>query len=144
MYQNTITVFNYHSGKWYPTIIEGVNLVETTGASKAAVAGTTNGDSSDFIIHTAADKTVTTRVGKKAYLSPKAYAKTDAPARYITFKPEQDFIYNGVWESTEPIVDADCGDEGLYSALNEEYDGVYMITYATWFGLLPHFEIGGR
>lgn len=143
MYQNTITIFNFHDGVWYPSIVEGANLVVTEGKSSTAMSGQTNSDSVEIIIHSTAAKMIETTDGAKAYVTPKAYAKCTAPANCVTFTPEQDFIYDGAWPSTEPIPDEGY-DTGLYSALNEEYDGIYMISNATYFGLLPHFEIGGR
>ena len=46
-------------------------------------------------------------------------------------------------DDTEPLTDDDY-DEGLYHALNAERDGIYLISSAGFYGLLPHFEIGGR
>ena len=59
------------------------------------------------------------------------------------FAPECDFIFAGAWPDTEPLTDDDY-DEGLYHALNAERDGIYLISSAGFYGLLPHFEIGGR
>lgn len=143
MYDNTITLFNRHNGKWYPSIIEGVDMVATEAASPTTLSGITNGDAVEIIIHCTKAKGITTTAGLKAYVSPKAYAACSAPADCITFTPETDFIYEGAWPSTSPIDDVGY-ESGLYAAMNEEYDGVHMITSAVFFGLLPHFEIGGR
>ena len=45
--------------------------------------------------------------------------------------------------SAEPIPEDDY-DEGFYHAMNDANDGVYRITAAAWYDLLPHFEIDGR
>ena len=96
------------------------------------------------IIHCTADKTFTTADGtEKSYTGAKAYAKCENPTACITFKPECDFIYEGAWPDLEPLREEDY-ESGLYHALNDEYDGVYMISSAAYYGLLPHFEIGGR
>lgn len=144
MYDHTITLFCMHGDTWYPSVIEGVDLIATESASKTPLAGQTNGDSVEIIVHSSAAKVVKTKAGAKAYVTPKAYAATNAPANCLTFTPEQDFILDAEWPSTDPIPDDAYGDTGLYSAFNEDHDGVYMITSAKYLGLLPHFEIGGR
>lgn len=64
-------------------------------------------------------------------------------AKAFGVAPECDFIFAGAWPDTEPLTDDDY-DEGLYHALNAERDGIYLISSAGFYGLLPHFEIGGR
>lgn len=144
MYRDTVTVFNYHtaSGCWFPSVVSGADLLVTKSRS-ATAAGGNNADTVDIIIHCTADKRISTGAGIKSYTGPKEYACCENPAQYITFAPECDFIYAGAWPDTEPLTDDDY-DEGLYHALNEEHDGVYLISYAAFYGLLPHFEIGGR
>lgn len=140
MYDKTITVFNYHkkSGKWFPTVISNVNLLVNDSRSLTS-NGINNANSTEIIVNCLPDKTI----NRKKYLSPKQFAKCDEPDRYITFTPESDFFYDGAWEDNGDIVDDDY-DEGFYHAMNDEYDEVHMITYATFFSLLPHFEIGGK
>lgn len=144
MYKNTITVFNYHkkSGYWYPSVISGADLLESA-SSNHTTGGTNNTDTVSAIIHCTAGRVVRTQSGFKDYVSPKEYARSEDPGRLITFKPERDFIYAGAWSDTSPIND-DEYDESLYNALNEEYDGVYRISSVAFYGMLPHFEIGGR
>ena len=144
MYQNTITIFNYHagSGMWYPSVVEGADLI-VNKSSTSTTAGKNNADSVDIIVHCSAEKVITTTAGAKSYTGPKEYAKCENPAERITFKPECDFIYDGIWPELAPISD-DGYDSGLYHALNDEHDGIYMISSAAFYGLLPHFEIGGR
>ena len=52
MYNNTITLFNFHksTGKWYPSVISDVDLVgyEASAATKESV---NNSDEVDVIIH---------------------------------------------------------------------------------------------
>ncbi len=144
VYCDTITVFNYHkkSDCWYPSVIPGVDLLEAKSRS-ATATGTNNADAVDIIIRCTPGKEITTAAGAKRYVGLKEYAKSDTPEEFITFTPECDFIYAGAWPETEPLLDDDY-DEGLYHAMNEGYDGVYMISSTGFYGLLPHFEIGGR
>ena len=145
MYQNTITLFNFHeaTGLWYPSVFTGVDL-GVNNSSRSTKDGKNNGDAVSVIIHCTADKTFTTADGtEKSYTGAKAYAKCENPTACITFNPVCDFIYEGVWPDLEPLREEDY-ESGLYHALNDEHDGVYMISSAAYYGLLPHFEIGGR
>lgn len=142
MHDRTITIFNYHGGKWYPSVIRGVSVLENVASSATTQGGKTGSDVLEVSIKTSSAKTVETAAGYKSYVKPKSYAVCADPSEFLTFTPEQDFIYCGEW--LEGAVADDDYDSGLYHAMNEEYDGVYKITSATWLGLLPHFEIGGR
>lgn len=142
MHDGTITLFNLHKGAWYPSVIRGVTVVEAAATTATTQAGWTAGDALEVSIKTSRAKAVETASGYKAYVTPKTYAACADPAEFLTFTPEQDFIYCGEWPGGS-VADDDY-DSGLYHAMNEEYDGVYKITSATWLGLLPHFEIGGR
>ena len=143
MHDQAVTLFNRHNGKWYPTVIHGVTVVELTVTSTTETAGRTNGDTVELSIKTTVAKAIETTVGLKPYIPPKAYAVCTDPGKCVTFKPEQDFVYIGEWPVVEPIPDDDF-ESGFYHAINEEHDGVYMITSVSWLGLIPHFEIGGR
>lgn len=144
MYQNTITIFNYHKATelWYPSVISGVDLIASK-ANNTTKEGLNNGDVVDIIIHCTPDKQITTSEGVKSYTGAKEYAKCDNPASRITFTPEKDFIYEGIWPDTSAI-SGDDYESGLYHELNENFDGVYLINSVVYYGLLPHFEIGGR
>lgn len=143
MHDRTITLFNYHGGKWYPSVIHGVSVLENVASSATTQGGKTGSDTLEVSIKTSSSKGIETATGFKTYVSPNAYAACSAPADCLTFKPERDFIYCGEWP-TAPIDDAEYEESGLYHAMNEEHDGVYMITSVAWYGLIPHFEIGGR
>lgn len=174
MYRKTITLFNYHgeTDSWYTTVFIGADLIENSGAN-ATRQGETNSAAVDLIVHVQRDKKADTIVYKpkriadaegnilvsgedsfiiygdpvlhadKQYAGPKAYAAIENPRNYFTFTPESDFFIVGNYYSDAPISDADFED-GLYSAMNAAHDGVYMITSAAFYSLLPHFEIGGR
>lgn len=150
MYDAVVTLFNFHeaTGAWHTTVFNGVNLLETKAETATRDSGRTNGDTVELILHTDSGK-IAQAVGADGetasvqYVGPKAYSALDDPQGYFTFKAETDFVVVGNHGQTTPVID-DEYDEGLYHAMNNEYDGVYMITAAAFFGLLPHFEIGGR
>lgn len=145
MCQNTITLFNYHetTGLWFPSVFKGVDL-GVNASSNSTKDGKNSNDTVIIIIHCTKDKVFTTADGtKKSYTGAKAYAKCDNPTTCITFKPECDFIYEDDWTDLTPISDEEY-ESGFYHTMNEEYDGVYMISSAAFYDLLPHFEIGGR
>lgn len=140
MYDQTITLFNYRKddGLWHTAVFHGVNVVEPR-ASAETTQGTANRDAVEVILHCSADKAA----GGLQYIPPKAYQALEAVDGYFTLTPEVDFIAIGEHLSDVPVSE-EAYDEGLYHAMNDANDGVYMITSATWFSLLPHFEIGGR
>ena len=144
MFVSTITVFNYHEATktWYLSMITGVHLLSAK-SSTGTTTGVNNGDTVEVIVRCAKDRSITTSIGKKQYVAPKEYGKSENPEDLITFTPETDFIYSGEWENLTPIPE-DEESQGLYYEMNDEHDGVFAITSAGFFGLLPHFEIGGR
>ena len=169
MYDRTITVFNLHGDTWYPHVIHNADLIDVESKSHTPMAGLTSADSVEIIVrfkrgcarvvdgegNAIADRfrnilvfcvpftAIDTDGGRMKYLPPKAFAACDDPGSCITFTPETDFIYDGEWSDAAPIPDGEY-ENGLYDCLNEELDGVYMITRAAQYRLLPHFEIGGR
>lgn len=140
MYNRVITLFNFREadGLWRTILFKGVNVYEQN-ASSASTQGTNNGGSAEIIL--LSDRRM--RVGKLQYVSPKVYQTLDDVTGYFTLTPNVDFIALGDNTSEEPISEDDY-DEGFYHAMNDANDGVYKITAATWFDLLPHFEIDGR
>jgi len=144
MYDATITLFNFHANteKWYTSVFSGVNFLDTKASNATPMNGTTDGSTAEVILHTTASKAAQGKSGELQYIGPRGYAALSAPAGYYTFKPETDFFIVGD-HASEPI-DDNAYDEGLYHVKNAAMDEVYMITGASWFGLLPHFEIGGR
>lgn len=169
----TVFNFHEKTGAWYTTVFKNVNLLEATGETATRDSGRTNNDSVELIIRILPDKSAHTVIYEpylvitnegdtyvdnrgvrlsyrepdtdevRWYIGPKAYAKLDNPHGYFTFKAETDFFVVGNYSSEVPITDDDY-DEGLYHAMNDAQDGVYMITSAAYFSLLPHFEIGGK
>ena len=146
MYDDTITLFNFcaATGCWYPSVLSGVEL-GVSHANNSTREGNKNANTFVALIHTndMSDKLLTTSEGVKSYIGSKEYAACADPAGFYTFTPEQDFIYEGEWESLDPIEES-SEDEGLYQQMNDQYDGVHMIQSAEFFRLLPHFEVEGR
>lgn len=144
LYGNTITLWNYHelSGKWYPSVIDGVDL-GVSHSSTATREGGSNANTVIVLIRTGSGKELRTTMGMKRYLTPKEYAKCDDPEGCYTFAPELDFFCEDEWDDLTPCAE-DEEEEGLYQSMNDFYDGVHLIQSAEFFGLLPHFEIGGR
>lgn len=142
MYNTTLTLFNYHKGTnlWYTTVFHGADLIAAQGADSSP-QGIQNKDAVDIIIRTNALQRVESSTGTKQYLGPKAYAVCETPENCFTFTAETDFVVVGDCGVNEPM--EDDGDCGLYHSMNDSRDGVYLIHTATYYSLLPHFEIGG-
>lgn len=140
MYDATITLFNLRrsDNTWRTTLFEGVNITEPKAAT-ATTQGTRSDDTVEIMLRCDRSQCA----AGMQYAPPKAYQALDDPTGYFTLTPEADFIAVGD-HTTDETVREDDYDEGLYHAMNDLYDGVYMVTGATWFSLLPHFEIGGR
>lgn len=145
MHTDTITLWNFHkkSGKWYPTVIGGCTC-RINAASAASVHGGNAKDAFTASIPCTAQQSVIAADGaEKPILGPKAYAASDAPQACITFSPGMDFIAEGSSDDATPICDADY-DGGFYDAMNAENDDVHLITSSVYYGLIPHYEIGGK
>ena len=146
MYQNAITLFNRKPGArgegniWYPTVIEGANLV----TDRAAIAAKYGPEAKDTAIlnirYTQQDGEIV--VAGKPWMAPKEWDKTTDS---ITFKAgsDFDFFWEGAW--TGGIVrDSDYSDEGFYGFMNRTKDFVFAITSVSRVSLIPHFEITGK
>jgi len=88
---------------------------------------------SDFFILGASEETVANQNG--SWQAP-VQEGTNLYIRMLDFS----YVRN---EYNEPIADNEY-ESGLYNDMNSKYDGVYKITTSAFFGLIPHFEIGGR
>ena len=84
-------------------------------------------------------------IDDKLYLLPKEW-KNQTEERLVqtfTFEADSqgfDFFYEGEWERLEPISN-DAYDNGFYSYMNKTYDNVFVITSATKYSIIPHFEV---
>lgn len=149
MFADTVTLFNFHekSGKWFPTVLSGVDLQVDSGAKLSSPGTVDSADTVTLLIHSKSDKSVAVGTGevktRKSYLGPKAYAQCENPEVHFTFKTECDFFCEGEWPTSEPIVDDDY-DSGFYDEVNKERDGVYAVKNSAFLQLIPHFEVGGR
>lgn len=173
MFRDVVTVFNFHesSGFWHTTVFKNCDLRESKADKRSAGSGEVNESKVTLLVNVKQDKSAHTIIYEpnrivdnlgngllsgdrvmlsytdpdtsevKRYAGPKAYAQLENPRGFFTLKPACDFIVAGNFFS-EPIRD-DGYDEGLYHAMNRAQDEVYMITSAAFFGLIPHFEIGG-
>ena len=142
MYDTTLTLFNYHKGTnlWYTTVFHGADVIAAEAADSSA-RGIQSKDGVEIIIRTNALQVAVTPTGEKQYYTPKAYGNCGTPESSFTFTPETDFVMVGDFGASEPLEDdEDCG---LYHRMNDTHDGVYLIHTATYYSLLPHFEIGG-
>lgn len=152
MYDSTITLFNLREAedvrRWFPTVFHGVTLTEIRGNAAAPNAGIISADTVEVILPASADRSVSDGSGAAVrYALPKEYAALPDPSGRFTFTPQQDFFVVGDLSGTypEPVEDeAEDGFHGFYHAINKARDGVYLVTAAAFFPLIPHFEIGGK
>lgn len=134
MFDREITLFNLHGERWYTTLFTGVQM-NAVSSKTATTHGQNNGDTVEIIISMPCDGL--------SYMGPKAYAVLPDPTGYFTFAPESSFIVVGDHMENAPLNDDDY-EQGLYHEMNMTLDEVYMVTSATYYSLIPHFEIGGR
>jgi hypothetical protein len=145
MYSEAITLFNYHkaSNSWYPSVIRGVDLIDVRSKRNSATV-TSNADTAEILINCEADKSLQTDTGAKSYTTDKEFQRCAEPQNCYTFTEGKDFIYHGVWPTLTPISDNVGVDSGFFQSVNDNYSGVYKINSVAFYGLIPHFEIGGR
>ena len=152
MHDQTITLFNGHEKdgvlRWYPTVFSGVTLSEIRADTVSPNAGTVGADTVEVLLPVSPDRSLTDENGTvRQYIGPKAYAALDNPAGYFTFTPQQDFFVTGDLSAEYPAPAEDEAEDdfhGFYHALNQVRDGVYQVTSAVFYSLIPHFEIGGK
>lgn len=148
MYRDTVTLFNLHDGVWRASVLRGVDL----NADRAALIAKYGADCKDrarlhIRFQPAADGTAVVASGEDSYTvkTPREYAGEE---RTITFRPAYtgevlDFFLDGEWDGETDIADADY-EAGFYDHMNGTRDGVYTITEAARYSVIPHFEIIGR
>lgn len=133
MFCDTVTVYNYRAGQWFPTIITNAEL-QSENAAKENNSGASSSDGALLLVNISGNA-----VGGKEYVSPEAYARLSSPEGFVTFAPGDLFVVGGF----SGIVNDDDYTDGFYSHLNEENSGCFKIISVKRFKLLPHFEIGG-
>lgn len=136
-YNDTVTLFNrfYDSDtdeqKYYPTLLENVNLVETKGAN-VTKSGMDSADAAKLFIDLGGLT--------KKYMEPKAWdalPETEKP-NYITFHPTDDFFIKGDQTSLE------LPGSRVYEWAHDSMDSVYKVTTVDKYeDIMPHFEVGG-
>lgn len=136
-YNDTVTLFNRFydpdtdETKYYLTLLENVNLVETKGAN-VTKSGLDSADASKLFIDFGA-------LSKK-YMEPKAWdalPEREKP-NYITFHPTDDFFIKGDQSSLE--LPESC----VYEWAHDSMDSVYKVTTVDKYeDIMPHFEVGG-
>lgn len=139
-YNDTVTLFNHFydpdtdETKYYPVLLENVNLVETKGAN-VTKSGLDSADAAKLFVDFS-------QVGKmgKSYMDPKAWdalPEAEKP-NYITFHPTEDFFIRGDQTSLE--LPESCA----YEWVHDNMDAVYKVTTVDKYEeIMPHFEVGG-
>ena len=133
IFKDTVTVFNYFNGKWFPTVLNGAELQFKNGINEKN-SGVSSSDNALLFVHISGDF-----IGGKKYLSPKAFQKSDDKENLVTFA-EGDFFVVG--EFSEIASEEDYL-SGYFSSMCEQYDYCYKITSVKRFKGIPHLEIGG-
>ena len=133
----TVTLFNRsfnaetEEETYYPTLLEGVDLVETKGAN-VSKSGLDSADAAKLFVC----------IGdvNKTYMEPKAWdaLTEDEKKNYITFHSTEDFFVKGDQTAVDlPETDA-------YEWMRNNFDDVYKVTNIDKYeDILPHFEVGG-
>lgn len=133
----TVTLFNRSFNAeteeeiYYPTLLEGVDLVETKGAN-VSKSGMDSADAAKLFVC----------IGdvNKTYMEPKAWdaLTEDEKKNYITFHSTEDFFVKGDQAAVDlPETDA-------YEWVRNNFDDVYKVTNIDKYeDILPHFEVGG-
>lgn len=133
----TVTLFNRafdpetEEEKYYPTLLEGVDLVETKGAN-VSKSGMDSADAAKLFVDV--NKTI------KPYLPSKEWKELpeEEMPNYITFTPAEDFFIKGDHTDVEPPT------EKALEWMQDNYDDCYKVTTIDKYeDILPHFEIGG-
>jgi hypothetical protein len=149
MYSDKITLFNRYKSRlgdmWYPTVIDGVNLL----IDKAAIMAKFGTESKDKAVlniqYNAAGGQII--IDGKQYLPPKEWKQQteDKLAESITFASgtDFDFFMLGEYPISEPIPDT-AFTEGFFNHMSEKCDFVFAVTSAAKYTAIPHFEITGE
>lgn len=146
MYQDTVTLFNRRREEagdiWYPTVLEGVDL-NVDHAALVAKYGSSCSDKA--VLHVKYDWHGGPKVCGKAYLTPMLWQAAEDPAKAVTFQTGEafDFFIEGAWPDSGPIAEADWPG-GFYGYLVKTRDGVYAVSSAARYSVIPHFEVMGR
>lgn len=131
-----VTIFNRffnpetEEEKYYPTVLDSVDIVETRGAN-ITNSGMNSADAVKLYVNF--DNLT------KPYIAPKEWdaLPEDIKTDYITFHPDEDFFVRG--DHTNELQS-----ERVYEWFRDNVDSVYKIsTVDKYEDVLPHFEVGG-
>ena len=140
MYIDTITLFNYHNGEWYPTVLNNVDL----NADKAAILARYGASSSDraklHVAYRISNGEI--KIGNYTYVRPENY---NGESGTITFADglEFSFFSSFAWDGEAVISDNDY-EQGFYNYLNSLSGEVYAVSSVAMYSVIPHFEIMGK
>lgn len=146
MYHDTVTLFNRKRGRdgdvWYPTVLEGVDLNEDRVAIAVKFGSASNDKAALHVRYDWQDGPV---AGGKKYLTPLLWQALEDPAAAFTFTAGEffDFFVTGAWPNTEPVQDS-AWLGGFYNHLIKTRDGVYAVSSAAQYSIIPHFEVMGK
>lgn len=140
MFDKKIVMFNRYENKWYPTEINGVDLITDRANVIARFGETSDGRA---VLHILVKDGL---IGGKTYTKPKSWNALLDPSNNITFQSGIDFFVEGyeVPDNTAGYIDDDDYAEGFYSAMKTAYDDVYMVVSVGQYYAIPHFEIIGK
>ena len=149
MYRDVVTLFNRSRktgrDEFWPTVLPGCDLNEDEAAVLAKY-GASAQDKAMLHVRYAVEAGEAVLCGK-VYRSPKEWrALTDEEkAETVTFQTGAgfDFFLRGVWSGEVPVNDEDYTD-GFYNELNRTRDGVYAVSSAARYSVIPHFEVMGK
>lgn len=139
-YNDTVTLFNCfcdpdtEEEKYYLTLLENVNLVETKGAN-VTKSGMDSADAVKLFV----DFSHLGKMGKP-YMEPKAWdaLPDDEKSNYITLHPTDDFFIKG------DHTDLEIPESEAYGWAHDNLDSVYKVTTVDRYeDIMLHFEIGG-
>lgn len=136
MHDQTITLYNLHNDTWYPTVLPYCHLI-VDRAARQKDTGLENADAAKLHIM---QKSI--EAAGVSVVGPKEYDALSDPAGKITFHEGKDFFVKGEWEAS--AVSDDDWMYGYYDHMNKANDGVYLITSAAEYYLIPHWEIIGK
>lgn len=136
MYNDTVTIFNAYEDKkqainrWYPTVLEGVELQINRGMT-VTTDGNANDNTASLHIRNDLDK----------YLNPVAFKKAEDRENHFTLG-QKDFFVEG--ELDLIVIEEDDYPNGFFEYIKSEYDNVFKITTVERYKVIPHFEVGGK
>ena len=152
LYKQTVTLFNRIKGPddetiWYPTVLKGVHLIDSHSSSWNNQGGASGSTAELRVWYSINNGKI--MIAGKPYYEPKQYRSLAEPQKAITFAfghdDDCDFFVEGAFDNFKGSISDDAFDRhGFYNYMNKMYDGVYSISGAAKYNLLPHFVINAR